>query len=173
MQCMGSQVLFSHWLLYTNMLTLLQKDLLQHHTSRDCHVWHLGRRCIKHGCTLLSSRLLVSWCRWKPPRRFGCLSRFVSLGIFTSSPPLHKPPFLEFIPALHQYLLTVLFICWALGQLIASLVHPSLSFHRSKLNFYLKDHMATHRQPFLPHSIVENALEIGRASCRERVCLAV
>jgi hypothetical protein len=41
--------------------------------------------------------------------------------------PVDSAVFLEFIPASHQYLLTVLSIWWAFGQLIGSLVRCELN----------------------------------------------
>ncbi|KAH9891835.1 MFS general substrate transporter [Cubamyces lactineus] len=40
--------------------------------------------------------------------------------------PVDSAVFLEFIPPTHQYLLTVLSVWWAIGQLVGSLVRPTL-----------------------------------------------
>jgi hypothetical protein len=37
---------------------------------------------------------------------------------------------IEFVPASHQYLLTILSIWWAFGQLIGSLARPGIRFFR-------------------------------------------
>ena len=46
--------------------------------------------------------------------------------------PVDSAVFLEFVPASHQWLLTVLSIWWAVGQLVASLVRYSLHYSAGK-----------------------------------------
>ena len=60
----------------------------------------------------------------------GFLLAFVGLGV-GGNLPVDTSLFLEFVPASHQWLLTVLSVFWPLGQLIASLVAWPLIVNRS------------------------------------------
>ena len=46
--------------------------------------------------------------------------------------PVDSAVFLEFVPATHQWLLTVLSIWWAIGQLVGALVSPQFPTHLSR-----------------------------------------
>jgi len=65
-----------------------------------------------------------------------------------------NPPSKEFVPATHQYLLTILSIWWAFGQLFGSLV--SYSCHKHPSPFQVtdeesgSDRLATDSQLFMP-----------------------
>lgn len=61
---------------------------------------------------------------------------------------------IEFVPASHQYLLTVLSIWWAFGQLIGSLVRPDIpvALWEVAVISVPTDCMAIDLQLFLPQS---------------------
>lgn len=50
--------------------------------------------------------------------------------------PVDSAVFLDFIPASHQYLLTVMSIWWSVGQLVADLVRPSPLSNPSSFYYY-------------------------------------
>lgn len=71
----------------------------------------------------------------------------------------------EFVPGSHQYLLTVLSIWWAFGQLIGSLVSNNVfRTHVSRLSFWVLDCLASHREFLLPNYDHSNCVPTLRKS---------
>lgn len=84
-----------------------------------CDVW--GRR-VSFNSTLLGVAIFASASAGSPTYKALCVfAAFWSIGV-GGNLPVDSAIFLEFLPGSHQYLLTVLSIWWAFGQLLASLV---------------------------------------------------
>lgn len=78
--------------------------------------------------------------------------------------PVDSAVFLEFVPASHQYLLTVLSVWWALGQLIGSLVRPPAPLPPDVCDAYAlpPDRLAPPRELLVPHHRPAHALRAVR-----------
>lgn len=96
------------------------QDILQHDAS------HYGRVCSRCGrlaelhCPQFACCCMVHRRRRQFACRLRCLSRSVTSTASKEQELIITPP--EFVPASHQYLLTVLSVWWAFGQLLGSLV---------------------------------------------------
>ena len=64
--------------------------------------------------------------------------------------PVDSAVFLEFVPASHQWLLTVLSVWWAVGQLVASLVsRKHLKVLKKAHHSFDSDRVAFHRELYM------------------------